>query len=216
MMQRVVSSVVLVVLALAASRASADVVEFLSGSQLEGKVVARDAQSITIEVTLGGRALSRKCPIDRVHAVTIGTQREVLHEKPGGANAPRGAAEANAPAGAAAPAQRTPAEIEALIDRLGRTPPTGGTPCPWITRRRSTSRGRTCRARRGTTSATWANTCGRHQSESRQVAQRRAPDAPPSDRPQGQPRDAPEGDGRAGAHVLHPVAGLRARGVLVA
>ena len=100
---------------------TADVVEFLTGSKLQGKVTSRDGRYITIEVTSGSRTYTRKCPLDRVHAVTIGGRREVLHEASGGDGPPRpGPPE---PAVTSGDARRSRAEIDALIDRLGRAPP---------------------------------------------------------------------------------------------
>ena len=68
---------------LSAATAAADTVELLSGSKLEGTITERTEQSITIKTTVGGRAFTRKLPIDRVLAVTVGAQREVLNAKAG-------------------------------------------------------------------------------------------------------------------------------------
>lgn len=52
-------------------------IEFLSGSKVEGEIVARDEQSVTIKTTIGGREFTRKYPLDRLFA---GLPRQVaLH-----------------------------------------------------------------------------------------------------------------------------------------
>lgn len=104
-----------------AGRVPADVVEFLSGSKAEGKVVARDDKYISFERVIGKRTYSRRYPVERIRAVTIDGKREVLHEMPGGG----GTSGAVRP-GSTTPfagSRPTPAEIEALVDRLGHTPP---------------------------------------------------------------------------------------------
>lgn len=101
----------------------ADVIEFVTGSKVEGTVTARDEQSITITTTLAGRELTRKYPLDRIAAITIGDRREVLNaagqsgtpaSKPGGGS--------SKPA-VAATAGKSRAEIEALIEQTGKTKP---------------------------------------------------------------------------------------------
>jgi uncharacterized protein with FMN-binding domain len=118
---------------LAAQPAFADTLELLSGAKVQGKVAARDSESITFNSTVGGRDLTRKYPLDRVHAVTVGDKREVLHEMPaGGKSSPSAKSPARPDAAGTGTAgttdrssgvQRTQAEIEALIDKLGKSPP---------------------------------------------------------------------------------------------
>jgi len=98
-------------------------VEMLSGARARGVLLARDEESITVQTTIGGRAFERKYPRDRVHAIVAHGEREVLNERseaaPGG-----GPSGGESPAGGSAAGQRrSRAEVEALIDRLGRTPP---------------------------------------------------------------------------------------------
>jgi len=121
MKRRVQAVVTFLVVSVAPLLCRADVVELLTGAKLQGKVTSRDAQHIAIEITLGGRTYLRKYPVDRVHAVTVGGRREVLHQKQGGEGASR--PDPRDPAGSQAAARRSRAEIDALIDRLGRTPP---------------------------------------------------------------------------------------------
>lgn len=90
----------------------ADVVELTNGNKVEGQVIARDDESITIKTTVGERTFTRRWTLDKIHAVTIGDQREVLQEK-----------QADASAAPASGQQRSPSEVEALIDKLGRAQP---------------------------------------------------------------------------------------------
>jgi uncharacterized protein with FMN-binding domain len=105
-------------LLLSSATAAADTVELLSGSKIEGTVTERTEQSITIKTTASGRAITRKLPTDRVLAVTVGGQREVLHAKTGGAGKP-----ANPGDGQGSENRRTKAQVEALIEQVGGTPP---------------------------------------------------------------------------------------------
>jgi uncharacterized protein with FMN-binding domain len=100
-------------LLLSLATAAADTVELFSGSKLEGTVTERTNESITIKTTAGGRAFTRKLPLDRVRAVTVDGRREVLNAKAGDAEKPVNPGDG----------QRTKAEVEALIERLGSTPP---------------------------------------------------------------------------------------------
>jgi len=121
-------------LLLSASAPAADIVKFLTGAELTGRVTARDDTSVTIEFTMSGRTFSRKCPLDRVHAVTIGGKREVLNQSAGtsksgtsppprvGPEPPPGAGSRSGQ-GSTGAGNRTVAQVEALIDQQGRTPP---------------------------------------------------------------------------------------------
>ena len=107
--------------AAAAAEPAEAVVELVSGAQVKGRITARDDQYVTLEVTMGGRAYSRKYATDRIAAITVGDRREVLN-----ATAGSGGASASGPASAGpAPVgiERSRKEIERLIDELGRTPP---------------------------------------------------------------------------------------------
>jgi uncharacterized protein with FMN-binding domain len=98
------------VIVLPAVSVCADTIELVSGAKVEGKVVGRDAAAITVETNVSGKSFTRKYPLDRVAAVTVDGQREVLNAS-GPAKEP------------AAGRGRTKAQIEALIDEQGRTPP---------------------------------------------------------------------------------------------
>ncbi|MBN2475107.1 MAG: FMN-binding protein [Pirellulales bacterium] len=125
-MRRLVWLMVFILLSVS-SRLAADVVELTSGSKLTGRVTARDANAVTIEVTFGDRTYSRICPIERIHAVTIDGKREILRATETDSS-PSGASTAPQPAGkpGGGPTSgptRTPAQVEALIEEQGRTAP---------------------------------------------------------------------------------------------
>lgn len=124
----------LVVLAvLAAPRmAAAATIEFLSGRTLECKVLSKDDKTVTVEVQVEGRPVKRVLQLSTIHAVTINDKRYVINAKPAGLP-PSGAPAEPAPkpftgepgAGGGKP-RRTKAEVDALINAEGRTPP------PWF------------------------------------------------------------------------------------
>jgi len=91
-------------------------VEFLSGAKVHGRITARDNQTITVAMKVGGRNLTRQYSVDEIRAITIEGRREVL----GGGASSDGHSDAAASHG---DTRRGRAEIEQLIDRLGRTPP---------------------------------------------------------------------------------------------
>jgi len=116
-------------------------IELLSGAKISGRISAKDGQSVMVEADVGGRTYTRKYPLDRILAVVIGGQRTVLNESSGGAS-PLASASSGKPAvapapstkrvpgpggsaksGAATGAARSRAEIENLIEEMGRTPP---------------------------------------------------------------------------------------------
>jgi uncharacterized protein with FMN-binding domain len=125
-------AVVAILIALSASAARADdLLELSSGAKVRGKVTAKTDKAITIEVVIGSRTLSRVYPLDRVAAVTINGKRESIAGAASAAPATRTpAANATASTGrAAAPAPLAPggtrskAEVEALINQMGKSPP---------------------------------------------------------------------------------------------
>lgn len=102
--------------------------ELLTGAQVTGSISAKDDQSVTLEVNVGGRTYTRKYPLDRLKAVVIGDKREVLNagsaegEEPGDA-ASKPATSPRRPTSNPGRMHRSKAEIEALIDEVGRTAP---------------------------------------------------------------------------------------------
>ncbi len=103
--------------------AAEDVLELVSGSVVRGRIVARDEKQITIRTMLSGRTFTRKYPLERVRAVTSGGEREVLQGSAEGGPAAVGPTARAAGKGGPAAANRSRAEVDALIDKQGRTPP---------------------------------------------------------------------------------------------
>lgn len=97
----------------------ADEIELLTGGKFEGKIVARDEQSLTVQVTVSGRAFTRKLPLDRVLAITTDGKREVL-QAGSAAEKPAASIPALKPG---TRVQRTQAEIEQIIKQVGPSEP---------------------------------------------------------------------------------------------
>lgn len=112
---------VVVLLSVCASLTRGDTIELLSGSKVQGKLVARDQQAITFETKIGEKTYTRKYPLDRVAAITVdGQQREVIH---GPGNGGESSGKTAPPGPAAAEQTRTKAQVEVLVKEVGRTPP---------------------------------------------------------------------------------------------
>jgi uncharacterized protein with FMN-binding domain len=125
---RVVAAAVLLSV-MATTAVAEDVVELLSGAIVRGEVTARTATDVTLKTTIAGQAVVRKFPLDRMHALTVGGKREVLHEKTGAAPAatPANPTTSAAPAQPVDPANRKSREqVIAEINQAGKTPP------PWF------------------------------------------------------------------------------------
>lgn len=104
----------------------ADIVELLSGAKVEGRIVARDEKSVSIETKIGDKTFTRTYPLERVAALTVGDRREVLSALSSGSGEPATdsrAAKTDEPANVVAGAGRTKQQVEALIAEQGRTPP---------------------------------------------------------------------------------------------
>ena len=98
-------------------------IELLSGAKTRGRITARDDRYVTVEVTIGSRSFSRKYPTDRIRAIVAGGRREVLNERTAagpGTSSPTVSGTGNVPS---AGSRRTGAAIDALVDKMGRTPP---------------------------------------------------------------------------------------------
>lgn len=119
-------------------------IELLAGAKVTGRISARDDQAVIVEADVGGRTYTRKYPLDRIRAVVVGGRRIVLNESSDGPAAPgaSGASGAGAPgtdssrpaarapaalgpakAGTASSPVRSRAEVESLIEQMGRAPP---------------------------------------------------------------------------------------------
>lgn len=90
---------------------SLDTVEFLSGTELQGKIlqIRKDQQEFDIQIRVGNQELKRTYPYAKVHAVTFGGKRFVLTPK----DAP------TEDTGNAGPTKRSDAEVRELIDTVG-------------------------------------------------------------------------------------------------
>lgn len=102
---------VLVALMLLSGIAAADTVELLSGAKVTGEITARDQRSITFNTVIGSRTYTRNYPIEKIHAVVIDGNREMLNAKSEADPTP------------SAGNGRTQADIEALINKVGRATP---------------------------------------------------------------------------------------------
>lgn len=114
--------------------AAEDVIEFLAGSKIEGRVIKidKDAKTVAFEAKVGESTLTRVFPYSRIHAVTYQAKRYVLNPLPAssgsgktaGTSAGKAAGKAAGAASgkAAGPTLRSAAAIKALIEEAGREP----------------------------------------------------------------------------------------------
>jgi uncharacterized protein with FMN-binding domain len=104
--------------------ARAATLEYLDGTTIECKVLSKDDQTVTIETTMGGMTVNKTIPLASVHRVTINDKTYVITPRTAGATqAPDASPAAKTSPQAAGKTTRTRAEVEELINRLGRTPP---------------------------------------------------------------------------------------------
>jgi uncharacterized protein with FMN-binding domain len=125
-----VAGVVTAIVSLAAP-ASADLIEFLSGAKAEGTVkkIDKESRKIEFDLKVGSRTVARTYAYEQIHAVTMGSKRYVLNaasaapadnrSTPSRREAP--SADNSAPP--AAGVRRTKAEVDAVIEQAGRSPP---------------------------------------------------------------------------------------------
>lgn len=109
-----------------AAAAAADVVELLSGAKVEGRIIARDEKSVSIETKIGEKTFTRTYLLERVAALTVGDRREVISRGSSGSGEPAdhsGESRPVEPPSAGAGPARTKQQVEALIAEQGRTPP---------------------------------------------------------------------------------------------
>ena len=115
--------------------------ELLSGAQVTGRITANDAESITIEAVVSGRTFTRKYPRDRIRAVAKGEERVLLNESSGESTPPAADSSSRSPSSSGTSGKRAPssggpaksivttgstrsrAQIENLIEEMGRSPP---------------------------------------------------------------------------------------------
>ncbi|MCE9528612.1 MAG: FMN-binding protein [Planctomycetales bacterium] len=101
-------------------------IEFLTGEKLECKVLTRDDKEMKVEITKDGKTTERTIPLTEVHVVTINSKRYVINPKLTTKTAKTGKTTAKTPVitdSGDKGVTRTKAEIDALIDDQGRTPP---------------------------------------------------------------------------------------------
>lgn len=112
--------VAIVVTSLPATSLAADAVEFLNGTTMQGTILAirKDAKEFEFRSNVGGQQITRTYPYAKVHAVTLKGKRFVLTPRSdvatGASHLDRDSGEASA---------RTKADVLALIDQAGTTPP---------------------------------------------------------------------------------------------
>lgn len=118
---RFVQPVTAMLCLLSAYSASADdVVEFLSGSKVFGKIKAirKEAKEFDFEAKIGTQTYTRTYPYSKVHAVTINGKRFVLTEKTAASTGTsRGSSSGSGTS------NRSKNEIERLIQDVGGSPP---------------------------------------------------------------------------------------------
>ena len=87
-----------------------DSIEFLSGASLKGKVIRieKEQRTVTFQSKLANKEVRQTYPYSKIHAVHYRGKRFVLNER-------RDASDK--------PIRRTPKEIDAIIERVGSTPP---------------------------------------------------------------------------------------------
>ena len=108
-------------------------IEYLDGTRLECKVLAKDSTNVTVEVTSGGMLIKRTIPLAKVHRVTINDKTYLINERPvvkdaapaaspKATNASPSKLQSTASAGTKK-ATRTRAQVDALINEMGRKAP---------------------------------------------------------------------------------------------
>jgi len=120
-------------LCLLAGAARGDELELLNGQRVRGEVTEETDAAVTVRLAVGDSSAQMKFPVSRIHAITVGGQRRVLNEKPAPTapkatpeeepEAPPKTEEAPAPVPTKGSAARSRAEVQALIQKAGTTPP---------------------------------------------------------------------------------------------
>jgi uncharacterized protein with FMN-binding domain len=107
------------------SAAVADVLELLSGASIEGKVtgIDKEKREVTFSRVVGSRSYARAYPYAKIHAVTMEGKRYVLTQMPDGASRPASSDSGNSGSRSRVGDSRSPAEVDALIERMGRQTP---------------------------------------------------------------------------------------------
>lgn len=113
------------VIAVSSIATAADVLELMSGAKVQGEILSRDEKGITMNVTIGNITLKKTYPLKSVHAISRGEKRIVITEKGASSGASQGGGASSASGSGATNSAKggSRAELDALIDRVGRTPP---------------------------------------------------------------------------------------------
>ena len=128
----------LALILLPALPASADQIEFLSGAKVQGKLVEikKEEKQVVFEAVISNSPVVRTYSYGQIHAVTIGDKRYVINEKSDSPTPRTGGSSASSPStssgagdggdggdAASGDERRSKAEVERLINELGKTPP---------------------------------------------------------------------------------------------
>lgn len=118
----------LAALLLAGATLRADTVELLNGIRVAGEVLRQTDEAVVIRARMGGGTSEMRFPIAKVHAVTVGGERIVVNERPGRTPKPTptpktGEEPKTPPTPKGGRTVRSRSEIEALIRKVGPTPP---------------------------------------------------------------------------------------------
>ncbi len=104
-----------------------DVLELTSGAKVRGTLLSRTEKEVQIEMVVSGKALTRKFPLKSIAAIVRNGKREELAAAAPSAKpmpSDLGAAgNGNPPPNPAADEKRSKAQIDAMIEKIGKTQP---------------------------------------------------------------------------------------------
>jgi uncharacterized protein with FMN-binding domain len=112
-------SALLTILLCGSPAAAEDLIELVTGAKVRGEVVDRNDKEVSVKQTISGRTFTRAYPLKSIAAITVDGKREVLSAPSGTTGATKTPSKTAVGDGNT----RTKAEVEALINKLGRTPP---------------------------------------------------------------------------------------------
>lgn len=113
----------------------ADQVELLNGIRVTGEIVYETDEQVVIDAKMGGGTARMRFALSKVHAITAGVERRVIHEKTSRRpTRPRPVTKSTTsherpdvkqptPKSTAGRVRRARSEVEAIISKVGRTPP---------------------------------------------------------------------------------------------
>lgn len=102
-----------------------DAVELVTGVTVRGKVKEQTEKEVSLEVTVGAKTFNRKFPLNRVKSITIDGERKEFNPSTtaAGSKTRPGATGTSKASTVSAGPTKSRAEIESLIETLGKTPP---------------------------------------------------------------------------------------------